>query len=94
MIAAGVKAKVTCVDPSKVAESFAGREYDLSLLNALPGGADPCGENGEFRTFVYNAPVFSHPIEVLPTQRHKMAKDLWSRLCTRLPIKGRFQCVR
>ena len=64
MIAAGVKAKITCVDPSKIAKSFAGREYDLSLLNALPAGADPCGENGEFHTFVYDAPVFSHPIEV------------------------------
>jgi uncharacterized protein (TIGR00290 family) len=64
LIAAGVKAKITCVDPSKVAKSFAGREYDLSLLNALPAGADPCGENGEFHTFVYDAPVFSHPIEV------------------------------
>jgi uncharacterized protein (TIGR00290 family) len=64
LIAAGVKAKVTCVDPSKFAKSFAGREYDLSLLNALPAGADPCGENGEFHTFVYDAPVFSHPIGV------------------------------
>jgi uncharacterized protein (TIGR00290 family) len=64
LIAAGVKAKITCVDPSKVAKSFAGREYDLSLLNALPAGADPCGENGEFHTFVYDAPVFSHPIGV------------------------------
>ena len=64
MIAAGVKAKVTCVDPSRIAKSFAGREYDLSLLNALPAEADPCGENGEFRTFIYDAPVFSHSIEV------------------------------
>jgi uncharacterized protein (TIGR00290 family) len=64
MIAAGVKARITCVDPSKIAKSFAGREYDLSLLNALPAGADPCGENGEFHTFVYDAPVFSRPIDV------------------------------
>lgn len=64
MIAAGVRAKITCVDPSKVAKSFAGREYDASLLHALPAGVDPCGENGEFHTFVYDAPVFSHPIEV------------------------------
>lgn len=64
MIAAGVKAKITCVDPSRIAKSFVGREYDLSLLNALPAGADPCGENGEFHTFIYDAPVFSHPIEV------------------------------
>jgi diphthamide synthase (EF-2-diphthine--ammonia ligase) len=61
MIAAGVKAKVTCVDPLKIAESFAGRDYDLSLLT-LPAGADPCGENAEFHTFVCDAPVFSRPI--------------------------------
>ncbi len=64
MIAAGVKAKITCVDPSKIAKSFAGRDYDLSLLTDLPAGADPCGENGEFHTFVYDAPVFSQPINV------------------------------
>jgi len=64
MIANGMKAKITCVDPSKIAKSFAGREYDVSLLNALPSGADPCGENGEFHTFVYDSPMFSHPIEV------------------------------
>ena len=64
MIAAGVKAKLTCVDPSKLAPSFAGREYDVALLQALPHGIDPCGENGEFHTFVYDAPVFSRPIGV------------------------------
>ena len=64
MIAAGVKATITCVDPSKLEKSFAGHAYDLSLLKALPAGADPCGENGEFHTFVYDAPVFSRPIAV------------------------------
>jgi uncharacterized protein (TIGR00290 family) len=64
MIAAGVKARITCVDPSKLAKSFAGREYDLGLLQDLPPGIDPCGENGEFHTFVYDAPVFSRPIGV------------------------------
>jgi uncharacterized protein (TIGR00290 family) len=64
MIANGMKAKITCVDPSKIAKSFAGCEYDVSLLNALPAGADPCGENGEFHTFVYDSPMFSQPIEV------------------------------
>jgi uncharacterized protein (TIGR00290 family) len=64
MIAAGLKAKITCVDPSKLAKSFAGRDYDLPLLQALPAGIDPCGENGEFHTFVYDAPVFSRPIGV------------------------------
>jgi len=64
MIAAGVKAKITCVDPSKLAKSFAGQSYDLRLLQALPAGIDPCGENGEFHTFVYDSPVFNRPIEV------------------------------
>jgi diphthamide synthase (EF-2-diphthine--ammonia ligase) len=64
MIAAGLKAKITCVDPSKLAKSFAGLDYDETLLKALPQGIDPCGENGEFHTFVHDAPVFSSPIEV------------------------------
>jgi diphthamide synthase (EF-2-diphthine--ammonia ligase) len=64
MIAAGLKAKITCVDPSKLEKSFAGRDYDQELLQALPPGIDPCGENGEFHTFVYAAPVFSTPINV------------------------------
>jgi len=64
MIAAGVKAKITCVDPSKLGKSFAGRDYDLPLLQELPPEIDPCGENGEFHTFVSDAPVFSRPIAV------------------------------
>jgi len=64
MIAEGLKAKLTCVDPSKLEKSFAGRDYDQQLLEALPPGIDPCGENGEFHTFVYEAPVFSGPISV------------------------------
>jgi len=64
MIAAGLKAKLTCVDPSKLAKSFAGRDYDQQLLQDLPPAIDPCGENGEFHTFVYDAPVFSGPIRV------------------------------
>jgi uncharacterized protein (TIGR00290 family) len=64
LIAAGVKAKITCVDPSKIAKSFAGRDYDLGLLADLPPGTDPCGENGEFHTFVEDAPVFDRPIAV------------------------------
>jgi uncharacterized protein (TIGR00290 family) len=64
MIAAGVKAKITCVDPSQVDRSFAGRDFDQALLDSLPPSVDPCGENGEFHTFVYDAPVFSSPIEV------------------------------
>ena len=64
MIAAGVKAKITCVDPAKLAKSFAGCDFDELFLATLPPSVDPCGENGEFHTFVYDAPVFSEPIRV------------------------------
>jgi diphthamide synthase (EF-2-diphthine--ammonia ligase) len=62
LIKAGFKAKITCVDASKLDASFAGREYDDALLDSLPPGIDPCGENGEFHTFVYDAPAFATPI--------------------------------
>jgi uncharacterized protein (TIGR00290 family) len=64
LIRAGVKAKVTCIDPAKLDASYAGREYDSEFLNSLPPGIDRCGENGEFHTFVYDAPVFSSEIPV------------------------------
>jgi uncharacterized protein (TIGR00290 family) len=64
MIAAGVKAKLTCVDPSKLDRSYAGRDFDLDFLQSIPEQIDPCGENGEFHTFVYEAPVFKTRIDV------------------------------
>jgi uncharacterized protein (TIGR00290 family) len=64
MIAGGIKAKLTCVDPSKLDKSFAGRDFDLALLESLPKEVDSCGENGEFHTFVHDAPVFDRPIDV------------------------------
>jgi uncharacterized protein (TIGR00290 family) len=64
MVRAGVKAKVTCVDPVKLDRSYAGRDFDAEFLNSLPDRVDPCGENGEFHTFVYDAPVFSSAIKV------------------------------
>jgi len=64
LVDAGVRAKVTCVDPSKLDASFAGREYDMEFLFDLPPSVDPCGENGEFHTFVYDAPVFSSAIAI------------------------------
>jgi uncharacterized protein (TIGR00290 family) len=63
MIAAGVRAKLTCVDTTKLDRSFAGREFDSSLLAELPEGVDPCGERGEFHSFVYAGPMFD---DVLP----------------------------
>jgi len=64
MVAAGVKARITCVDPARLSRTLAGRDLDSALLGELPPTADPCGENGEFHTFVYDAPVFDRPIEV------------------------------
>jgi len=64
MIAAGVRAKVSCIDPRLLERSFAGREFDRALLAALPNGTDPCAERGEFHTFAYDGPMFSQPIAV------------------------------
>ena len=61
-IALGFKAVLCCVDEQQLDGEFAGREYDEALLNALPANVDPCGENGEFHTFVYAGPVFRNPI--------------------------------
>ncbi len=61
-VAAGFRAIVVCVDPRALDRSFAGRDYDGRLLADLPGGVDPCGENGEFHTFVTAGPVLSAPV--------------------------------
>ncbi len=62
MIAAGVRAYVTCVDPKQIPASFAGRLWDRFFLDELPAAADPCGENGEFHTFVCEGPMFQTAI--------------------------------
>jgi diphthamide synthase (EF-2-diphthine--ammonia ligase) len=64
MIDSGLKTILTCVDPRKLDQSFAGRQFDPKLLADLPAGVDPCGENGEFHTFVYAGPMFRHEIPV------------------------------
>jgi uncharacterized protein (TIGR00290 family) len=66
MLDGGLRARVTCVDPSKLAASFAGRELDASFLAELPPGADPCAENGEFHTCAYAGPMFAKPMPLLP----------------------------
>lgn len=60
----GFRAIVVCVDGSALDESFAGREYDASLLADRPDGVDPCAEHGEFHTFVVDGPGFASPVEV------------------------------
>jgi diphthamide synthase (EF-2-diphthine--ammonia ligase) len=64
MIAAGLKAKVTCIDPGIIPASLAGRTFDEDFLNELAADIDPCGENGEFHTFVYAGPMFKQSIAI------------------------------
>ena len=64
-IDAGFQAVLVCVDPAKLDPSFVGRSFDSALLADLPEGVDPCGENGEFHTFVYAGPIFDRSIEIL-----------------------------
>jgi diphthamide synthase (EF-2-diphthine--ammonia ligase) len=67
MQAAGMKAVITCIDPKKLPKSFAGRFWDAQLLEdmkALDNNVDPCGEHGEFHTFVIDGPMFDRPLDV------------------------------
>ena len=64
MIDGGIRAILTCVDPKQCPAEFAGRSFDRQLLEELPASVDPCGENGEFHTFVFDAPAFDRPIAV------------------------------
>jgi uncharacterized protein (TIGR00290 family) len=61
-VRAGYKAVLVCVDNRALPPEFAGREFDDALLRDLPKGVDPCGENGEFHTFVYAGPIFPREI--------------------------------
>jgi len=63
---AGIEAIVVCVSEKYLGKEFLGRKVDEAFLSDLPVNVDPCGENGEFHTFVYNAPFFSSPISVVP----------------------------
>jgi uncharacterized protein (TIGR00290 family) len=65
MIEQGLRAIVTCVDPKQLKASFAGRSFDRAFLDDLPRGVDPCGENGEFHSFVHGGPMFARPLSVL-----------------------------
>ncbi|HSU42009.1 MAG TPA: hypothetical protein VLJ38_20660 [Polyangiaceae bacterium] len=64
MLAQGFRAFTTCIDPRKLEPSFAGREFDAAFLSELPPAVDPCGENGEFHTFVTGGPLFAREISV------------------------------
>lgn len=67
----GYKTVVTCIDTSKLDISFLGRVMDLDFVNDLPENVDPCGEEGEFHTFVFNGPIFKSPLEYSLGKYHK-----------------------
>lgn len=60
----GFRATLSCVDPRQMNPAWAGREYDAALLEQLPATVDPCGERGEFHTFVHDGPIFPRPIAI------------------------------
>lgn len=64
MLDTGIEAYLTCVDPRQAPRELVGRAFDANLLAALPSGVDPCGENGEFHTFVWSSPDFTAAIPV------------------------------
>ena len=64
MVAAGLRARITCLDPRHLPASFCGRVFDRDFLSDLPSSVDPCGERGEFHSFAYAGPMFSQSISV------------------------------
>jgi uncharacterized protein (TIGR00290 family) len=64
MLAGGLRACLTCVDPRVLPANFAGRELTPALLESMPANIDPCGENGEFHTFVFDGPMFTQPLDI------------------------------
>ena len=62
MLARGIRATITCVDPRQLDPAYAGRAFDRDFLTDLPDGVDPCGENGEFHSFVWDAPMYRESI--------------------------------
>ena len=65
MVESGLRSVLTCVNPKHLDRSFAGRQFDRSLLDDLPGGVDKCGERGEFHSFAWDGPMFNHPVPIV-----------------------------
>ncbi|HKB78121.1 MAG TPA: ATP-binding protein [Thermoanaerobaculia bacterium] len=69
MLAGGLRARITCIDPRHLPADFAGRDFDATLLHDLPPSVDPCGERGEFHTFAWAGPMFAQPIPIITGER-------------------------
>ena len=65
ILAAGLRARIVCLDPAKLPREFAGRDLNESVLDAMPEGCDPCAERGEFHTVAYAGPMFERPIALV-----------------------------
>ena len=85
-IAAGFQANLVCTDDTQIDPSFAGRLFDRALLADLPAAVDPCGENGEFHTFVWDGPIFGRPVPV--TKGKTVQRDGRFTYCDLLPAHG------
>jgi uncharacterized protein (TIGR00290 family) len=83
--AANFRAIAACIDPKVLDRSFAGRELDESFFRDLPAGVDPCGENGEFHTFVFDGPIFRNPI---PVRAGEVVERDTFIYCDLLPCEG------
>jgi diphthamide synthase (EF-2-diphthine--ammonia ligase) len=81
----GFKAIITSIDSNVLGKSFAGREYDEKFLSNLAADVDPCGENGEFHSFVYDGPIFRE--RVLLAKGEIVLRDNHYYYCDLLPVR-------
>jgi uncharacterized protein (TIGR00290 family) len=86
-LAAKFKAVITCVDPTVLDDSYVGRHYDRKLLGDLPLSIDPCGENGEFHTFVYDGPIFEEPVSIKVGDHYDQAGHRYCQIQPHSPAK-------
>lgn len=77
MLAGGQKAIVTCVDPRRLSADYVGKVFDDTFIASLPEGIDPCGENGEFHTFVFDSPLFSEAIDIKTGELNSEGHYTW-----------------
>jgi diphthamide synthase (EF-2-diphthine--ammonia ligase) len=73
MLDGGLRARIVCIDPSKLPSDFVGQDLTHDLLQRMPANVDPCGENGEFHTFAYAGPMFTEPVSI--TAGESVARD-------------------
>jgi len=85
-IKSGFKAIVTCVDSTVLDKTFVGKKFDTRFLSHLPSSVDPCGENGEFHSFVFDGPIFHTPIQF--TKGEIALRNNRFYYCDLLPIGG------